>query len=377
MTLNTTGKRVNFVNIMNSHIVAAEGYEAPIVRTGYEYMVAKRNTDMFAFTAEDAGKVISVTNKGIIVEYNNGKRAGVELGRVYGRAEGSYYPHMIVTHLKANEVFKKDQVLAYNSNFFERDIYDPTAIVMKSVVYARVALMESNNTFEDSSAISKKFSNKLVAKTTKVKSIVIKFAQNIHNTVNVGQSIGANDKLMIIEDEITSSYGFDKKALEILQGLAQQAPSAEYNGIVENIEVYYHGELDDMSSSLRELALASDKRISFARKSSNKNIITGKVNDEYRVEGVPLGLDTAEIKIYITVNNSMGVGDKNIIANQMKSVVGEVMDYTIRTENGDEIDAIFGFRSIYARIVLSPILIGTSASLMKVIAKKAVSIFRS
>lgn len=362
---------------MNSHVIATVGYEAPIVRTGYEYVLAKRNTPMFAYAAEGNGKIVGLTNKGIIVEYEDGKKVGVELGRVYGRAEGSYYPHMIITNLQLGEAVVKDQIVAYNSNFYEQDIYDPNSIIMKSVVYGKVALIESNNTFEDSSAISKGFSSKLVAKTTKVKSIVVRFAQNIHNVAPVGSKIRANDKLMVIEDEITSGYGFDKKALEILQGLAQQAPSAEYNGIIENIEVYYHGELDDMSSSLRELAVASDKKITFARKSSNKTIITGAVNDEYRVDGTPLALDTAEIKVYITVDNSMSVGDKNIIANQMKSVIGEVMDYTVRTENGDTVDGIFGFRSIYARIVLSPILIGTTATLMRVIAKKAVALFRS
>lgn len=361
---------------MNSHIIATEGYQAPIVRTGYEYAISKRNTPMFAFAAEDSGKVVSLNNRGIIVEYTNGKKIGLELGRIYGRAEGSYYPHMLVTNFKVSDTFSKDDILVYNSNFYEQDIYDPKAIILKTVKYCKVAVLEANNTFEDSSAISKSFSKEMIAKTTKVKSIVIKFNQNVHNVVQIGSKVHANDKLLIIEDEISSSYNFDKKALEILQDLAQQSPTAEYNGIVENIEVFYHGELDDMTSSLRELVLFSDKRLAYARKSSNKPIINGRVDDEYRVDGVALSLDTLEIKIYMTVDNPMGVGDKGIVANQMKSVVAEVMDYDVKTENGDNIDVIFGFRSIYARIVLSPILTGTTATLMKVIGKKAVALFK-
>ena len=361
---------------MNSHVIATEGYEAPIVRTGYEYITCKRNSNLFAFRANKDGKVVSVNSKGIIVEYADGEKVGVELGIIYGRAEGSYYPHHVVTHKKVGDVFKKDDVLAYNTKFYQQDVYAPGEIILKTVKYAKVALMENSNTFEDSSAISKNFSKVLTAKTTKVKSVTVSFKQNIHNVVAVGSKVKADDNLMIIEDEISSGYNFDQKALEILQNLAQQTPSAEYSGTVENIEVYYNGDLEDMSSSLRDLTLASDKRLAYARKSSNKQVITGKVNDEYRVDGVPLMLDTLEIKIYITVDNPMGVGDKGIFGNQMKSVVGEVMNYDVKTEAGEPIDAIFGFKSIYNRIVLSPVLMGTSATLMNVIAKKAINLYK-
>lgn len=59
----------------------------------------------------------------------------------------------------------------------------------------------------------------------------------------------------------------------------------------------------------------------------------------------------------------------------MKSVFGEVMDYEIKTENGQAIDAIFGCKSITNRIVLSPFIIGTTNTLLKVIGKKAVEIY--
>lgn len=360
---------------MMSHIIAVNGYEPPIVRTGYEYVIAKRNSDMFAFSAEQDGKVISVTKKGIIVEYLNGKRVGVELGRVYGRAEGSYYPHNLVTMYKENDTFKKDNVLVYNTNFYQEDIFSPKSIVLKHVTYAKVALQENSNTYEDSSAITKSFSTKLVADTTKVRSIVVRFDQNIHDVVKIGSEVSGNDSLMLIEDEISSGHDFDEKALSVLKDLVQSVPKSNYAGIIENIEVYYHGELEDMSSSLRELTLASDKRIMYNRRSIGKEPITGRVNSDYRIGRTPLDINSLEIKVYLTVKNPYGVGDKGIFANQLKSVVGEVIDYDIVTENGENVDAIFGFRSIYARIVLSPMLIGTTATLMKVIADRAVKLF--
>ena len=44
-------------------------------------------------------------------------------------------------------------------------------------------------------------------------------------------------------------------------------------------------------------------------RSSGKSVISGRVNNEYRVDGTPLTLDKAEIKIYITIETDSGVGD--------------------------------------------------------------------
>ena len=370
-------KRVNFVSIQQSHTIAADGYHQPYIRTGYEYVIANRTTDMFAYTAKQDGKIISKTDKGVIVEYKDGTRKGINLGRVYGKAEGSIYPHDIISELNENDKVNKGDIIAYNTGFFEKDFLDKTKVVLKNSLNAKVALYESNQTFEDSSSICGELSRKLTAKTTKVKSLTVDFKQNLHNVVKPGQNVEPKDILLVIEDEITSSGSFDEESLSILKKLSNQSPRAKYQGTVDKIEVYYHGNKEDMSNSLKALADRSDRILSDSCKASNKPVITGQVNDEYRVSGVPLTLDKAEIKIYITIQTQVGVGDKLVFANQMKSVVGEVMDYDMHTESGQRLDAVFGFRSIVARIVTSPVVIGTTTTLLRKVAENAVKLYRS
>lgn len=48
----------------------------------------------------------------------------------------------------------------------------------------------------------------------------------------------------------------------------------------------------------------------------------------------------------------------------------------MRTEDGEKIDALFGYRAIAARIVLSPDIIGTTTTLLKVIGSKAVKLYK-
>lgn len=67
---------------------------------------------------------------------------------------------------------------------------------------------------------------------------------------------------------------------------------------------------------------------------------------------------------------------KGVFANQMKTIFSEVMEEDYVTENGDVIDSIFGYTSINDRIVTSPILIGTTNTLLGVIAKKVIEAYR-
>lgn len=181
---------------------------------------------------------------------------------------------------------------------------------------------------------------------------------------------------MIIEDEITSTSNvFDEQSLAVLKKLSNQAPKANYVGVVDKIEILYHGDKSDMTPSLKALTDRSDKLMVDTCKSSGRPVITGQVNDDYRVGGTPLTVDKAEIKFYITIETAAGVGDKSVMGSQMKSVIGEVMDYDMHTKTGEKIDMVFGFRSVMARVCYSPMIMGTTITLLNVIAKKAVQIY--
>jgi len=332
---------------------------------------------MFAYTAKQSGKVISKNKFGVIVEYDDGTRKGVTLGRVFGKAEGSVYPHDIVSNLNVGDVIEKGTPIAYNTGFFEQDSLDPKNIVFKTSMTAKVALLESNQTHEDSSSISKSLSALLKSRTTKVKSVIVNFNENIINIVKPGQKVHTKDILMTIEDEITSTNSsFDEESLAVLKKLSNQSPKCGYEGTIDKIEVLYHGDKEDMSASLLAIVEQSDSYRNNIAKATGLPTCSGAVNDEYSVKRKPLTVDKAEIKIYITVENLSGTGDKVIFANQMKSVIGEVMDYDTHTESGEKIDAIFGYRSIAARIVLSPLMIGTTTTLLKIIGKQAVKLYR-
>lgn len=371
-------KRVNFIGIQQGHGVACSGYHATAVRTGYEQVVAHRTSDLFAFTAKKPGKVISLSETGMVVEYDDGEKKGIELGRRYGNAEGATIPHDVRAAVKLGQKFKVGDLLSYNEGFFERDFLDPNQVVWKAGVTLRVALMESTMTLEDSSAISKRAGELLQAKTTKVRTIIVDFQQAISKLVKVGQAVESGDILCVIEDATTARNSlFDEESLDTLRVLQAQTPQAKASGIVERIEVFYHGEKSDMSESLRSIANASDREMVARHRSIGRSAMNGQVDESFRSDGDPLNLDTLAIKIYITTDVPAGVGDKGVFGNQMKTVFGKVMEHPVTTESGKEIDAIFGQKSIFDRIVTSPELMGTTIVLMGVAGKRAVKAYKS
>lgn len=265
---------------------------------------------MFAATAKKPGKVISVNAQGIIVEYEDKTRQGVRLGTIYGNAAGLVIPHSVITKLKVGQEFKAGDTIAYNDGFFEPDVLNPNQIVFKSATNARTVLLESPDTLEDSSAISERLASTLKTKITKVRTIVLNFNQRVHRLVKTGDSVETESILCVIEDAIAGSNStLDDETLDTLRVLSAQTPQSKVQGRVERVELYYHGDKEDMSDGLRSLADVSDAQIAGRNKAIGKKAFTGSVDENFRIDNEALALDTAAIQIYITSEVVTGVGD--------------------------------------------------------------------
>lgn len=264
-------KRVNFVSIQQSHGVACNGYSASAVRTGYEQVLIHRVGEGYGKVADKDGQVVSRDERGIKVQYKDGTTENIAVGRRFGKAADLTIAHELVSDYKEGQKFKQGDVLMYNSGFFERDQLNPKSVVWKAGVLVRVALLESRETHEDASSISKSLAEKLVTKTTKVKNIVVGFDQKVSNLLKVGEVVDHSTILCAIEDSTTAgSQMFDNDSLNTLRLLSSQTPQAKVKGVIERIEVFYHGDKEDMHPSLKAIADASDKELAARNRAQGK-----------------------------------------------------------------------------------------------------------
>jgi len=369
-------KRVNFISIQQSSGTFAEGYRPTPLRTGYEQVLAHRCDDLYAYTAKADGKVTAVTPRAIVITYDDGTSRAVELGRRFGSVAGVTFPHELTTSLKVGDVVKAGDVVAYNSHYFEPDTLNPSQVLWKAGVLVKTAIMESVDTLEDSSAISERVADLMSTKITKVRDIVVGFDQEIHKLLEPGTEVDVESILCTIEDAVSAQNQlFDESSLDTLRLISANTPRAKFKGTVERVEVFYHGELDDASESIAELAATSDRERKRAARDLKTTYTSGQVNDSMRVEGRSLPHKHAVIRVYITGRVGTGVGDKGVFGNQMKTIFGRVMSGINRTASGEDIDAIFGYTSINDRIILSPEVIGTTNTLLKVMSKRVVDVY--
>lgn len=363
--LRSDAKRINFVNIQHGSGISAEGYEVTGLRTGYEKIVAHRTSNQQTNIAEANGKVVAVSGDLLTIEYSGKKETytkSYKLGRYFGRHEGGIFPHDMTTKLKVGDSVKKNDVVTFNERFFEPDVFNPSQVNWKAGAMALVALIEGADTLEDSSAISPRLSKLLKTQITKEKVITVRFDQAVHGLVKPGDRVEPETILCTIEDSLTATSGaFTDKSLEHLQSISDQTPQPKITGVIDQIEVFYNGELDDMIESVRQVAMYGDRlRKKAAAVNPDRMALTGQVDSSLRIGGHPVEMDTIVIRVYITQDVPAIGGDKGVFANQMKSTFRNVMIGKNTTEDGTPLDGYFGKKSVDERIVLSVFKIGTA-----------------
>lgn len=334
--------------------------------------------EIFAVPADKNGEVIERSDSHMVVAYEDGTFEHLDLTTQYGISAGAVYPQHQDSTFKVGDKVKKGDILKYNSGFFKPSRFDPRQVQWKAGVIARTSLMEASYTLEDSSAIDDWLAGQLGSEVTKVKTIVVRFDQTIRNLVKERDHTDISSILCTIEDAVTAEAGlFSDEDLDTLRKMGSATPLAGAVGEVSKIEVFYHGDPDDMSDSLLELVNAHDKQRRKVAKRLGKPVVTGQVDQSLRIDGNGLELDHVAIKVYITHREGMGVGDKAVFCNQMKTVVGHRLSGINETASGRQINAIFGAKSVMDRIVSSALLIGMSISVQRAIGEKAAEMWMS
>jgi hypothetical protein len=364
-------RRTNFSSIQGSHVIPIKNMRAPYVRTGYETILPVRVGGKFISTAEEDGEVTKVTSKYVEVRY---KTLGTKRYTLHSwttkEESGTCYTHTMITSLSAGDTVIKDDTIIYANTFFEPDIFNPKRVLYRQGDIITVALSEDPETYEDSGSISEDVYSRLATTVTKVKSIVVNNSDNIINLIGVNSKVEPNTVLFSILDKtLGDTKNLDDRAREILQNLKTTSPKAKLKGTVSKIVIYYNCEFETLSESLKELVTISDAKL------KEETGFTGRVTNSYSINGVPLNANSVEIKVYLHIEDMMSIGDKAIFGNQVKFTVGSVFKNKVSAADGTIVDGFFSNRSIQARIINSPMLIGTTSMLLEKITDKVVDMY--
>jgi hypothetical protein len=348
------------------------GAEVMGARTGMERVIASRMSPEFAVTAKVPGEVTELAVDAITITDNDGKVNKYPLGLVHTTAEGSVYPNTLKTELKLGDKVKVDDVISYNAGFFKPSLMDKRRVDYMNGCVGRIALREATYTVEDSSSISVDFAKRMGTFVSKRKSIMVDFNDGISGLVKIGDKTDLDTILCTIEGAVSSAAGlYDDATRETLRNWAAMTPRAKAVGVVAKIEVYYNGEIDSMSDSLMAIVADAEKERKRSAKRLGTEYVPARIGRNVRMDGHTLEDGQAIIMVYMTTPVGMGIGDKLVFANQLKSTVGEILFGNNRTVEGESIDAIFGAKSAIDRIVTSPFDIGTTNTYLRFAGEEA------
>jgi len=306
-----------------------------------------------------------------------------KFGTKFSSVAGSFLKQTIVVNVKSGDSIKRGDVIAYNSGFFELDPFDSRQVTWKHGIMASVALMECNDTVEDSNAVTEDFSRRLMMSPAHMRTLQLTADTVIRDVKPIGTEVQTTDLLCILEDaDIASlSESDNSEIIDLLTELNRKAPRARYHGVIAEMDILYACPISEMHPSLAAIAKQIDARkhaLAKAAADTNKAFAyaePSQVTPGTKFHGIEFAKDTVILIYYITENISYGAGDKSVLALQAKSVCATVIEKPISTESGYPIDMLFSARSISNRIILSPTLLGFCNRCLQTLEDRVVKLY--
>lgn len=347
-------KRTSFTSTQASQAVSAENYTANITRTGYEYIIAHRTSELYSKVAASDGKVTKITPEGMEVTYTDGTVDKYPLGLVIGEASGEYHRHTRVTDLEVGASFKKGEVIGWDKQWFERDIFVPGQVAWKAGRMSRIALIEDQDTYEDSIAITKEMADESITPYLKPKRFAMDVDQNILMKVKVGDSVDYDSILCDVEDShLVGGDSSENTLMEDINRLGVKQVKAPHHGKVIKIEATYNSPKELMSESVRKLVTQLDKERKQLAAFDSEAVESGVINNTLNVNKPVLSPGKVMFTIYIESMDGSTTADKYVIGNQMKGTVGVVLAKPITTRDGRKVDVKTSYKGTLNRMVLS------------------------
>ena len=364
----------------SKHMVRTEDSDPLLVTTGADEVMPYMTTDKFAFKAKKDGIIKEyVENEYMLVEYIDGTKDYINLLETTEKnSDGGYYVPLKLDAMdgaKVNLKFKENQILAYDKYSFSNKLGESNNLAYNIGKLAKVAILNTDEGFEDSGIISDSMAKKLATRIlVKFVAVVDKDSKVFHIS-KVGDHIEASDTLLMWETSID-----DDDAAELMDALTdgdiseigKRKLKSEVTGTLVDIKMFRTIEYDDMSSTLRKIVEDYERPIKKRAKVVKDNGLSlSKIPAHYALPAtgkLKRAQEAVLMEFYVEYLDTVGVGDKIVYNSANKAVEKGIFPvgkepYTDFRPN-EKIDAFVGDSSISKRLVTSTFIYGSLQKLM-------------
>ena len=348
-----------------------------LITNGADEAMPYISSDTFAYKAKENGSVTVITKDYMIVTYDkavydDGNHSYlsecVDLKEeVKKSSDGGFYITLkLDTDLKVGDKFKKGDIIAYDRSSYSNKNGEDDNLSYNVGVLAKVAILNTDEGFEDSTSISNWLSEAMATDIVTQKEKDLSKNTNVYEMVKVGQKVQEGDPLLIVQNAFDDK---DANALlknitdpDFVSDLGRVKLKSKYTGVVQDIKIYRTCEIKDMSPSLQKIVTEYEQGIKNQKKLYEKYKMPGAnmLDPDYKM--APTGImknnpDGVKIVFYIMYNDKMSVGDKLVAQSANKGVVKRIFPTGLEPFSEyrpeEKIHAVFAARSFNARMVTS------------------------
>ena len=358
------------------HMVVTEESDPLLVTSGADEVIPYSTSNRFAYKAAEDGDILEyVEDDYIMIQYKSGKKEYINLKETIEKnSDGGYYSPLKLSaadNIKAGKKFKKNQILAYDKKSFSASVGESNKIAYNVGKLAKVAIINSDEGFEDSGIISNSMAKKLATR------IIVKYEKVIEKDAIIsyiakeGDHIEASDNLMVWQDTYEDTDANDIIAGlnndEDISELGKRKLKSEVTGTIKGIKIFRTTEIENMSPSLQKIVKAYEKPYKeLENKYKENGLDTTKIPAHYVLP--PTGKlkkaqDALYFEFYVEYLDTVGVGDKVVYFSANKAVEKNIFPegkepYTAFRPN-EPVDAFVSEVSIDKRLVTSSVLYGS------------------
>ena len=345
-----------------------------LVSNGADEALPYLTTDTFAFKAKKPGIIHELKDDYLIIKYNDNTYDFVDLRALTKKnSDGGFFVTVkLDANVRKGQKVKANQIVAYDKLSYSNSVGDPNTIAFNNGVMAKIAILVTDEGFEDSAIIDDDLSEMMSSDVVVKKDVSLNKNTNVYKMLEVGTKIQEGDPLIIFQNSYDEA---DANALlKTLAGDANEINElgrivlrSKVTGVVSDIKMYRTVELNELSPSLRKIFKAYEDNIKKYKSIMDKYHIDDKEFDaNYKLDstGKLKGIeDGVLIEYYLSYHDKMSVGDKLVYYSALKGVVRSIFPkgeepYTDRRPK-EKIRSFLTATSVNKRMVGSIIKVGS------------------
>lgn len=299
-----------------------------LITNGADEAMPYMSSNTFAYKAKANGKVIETALDYMLIEYDNPivmddsntfKSECISLkDEIMKNSDGGFYVTIkLDTDLSVGDTFKEGDVIAYNRASYSNKNGETDNLAYNLGVLAKVAILNTDEGFEDSTSVSEWLSDAMTTDVVVEKDKDLSKNTNVYQIAKVGQAVQEGDPLLVFQNS------FDEKDANLLlknitdaefvSDLGRVKLKSKYTGVIQDIRIYRTCEIEDMSESLQKIVTEYEAGIKATKDMYTKHNIPGinTLPPDYKMQ--PTGImknnsDGVKIVFYIKYTDKLSVG---------------------------------------------------------------------